>query len=1520
MRTKQGFRAVCLLVACLLLIGILPAKARAAEPAGTFVLVAEAGGKLVIAPEYIPYTDGQSLGEALENSGHTFTGMDQGQITAIDGVTGNYTRSDQDGGYDLSVPASSVTQFCFSERSSSESKPSEGLLLLMTAMADYLEKDEDVRKAAKTEYDAAKKNFVGASTDDARMLAYELKEAVREYEQIIGGTQYTVSFTDGSKVYSSSNYPGVTITAENPYGKVWTDEGDGQLALPTGNYVFRVAQNGLQVSGSVVVSADVSFTVKLPEQLWLKTDAFRLSGSYGAENNEEHKFTDAEFSLGEWEDRQMTVLVPDMFVGAVYAYAEYDTGKLDKVPTLTAIYTMTGTGKTMEKKLAFESWNSGAYEVLGKGARGNTIVYRLTQEAADGYTYSQDYTVRFDRIPTLTSITVEDQDGTDQAATYGFSGDMKEYTYKVLDTTTSVAIGAAGLEEGYSITVNGQPLTDRVEVPVNGETDAAIVVSAGVYSNTYKLTIQPGEGKTLSFLSDKEVTIDVVNSNGVVMPFTTHRETATQNRYKYTLVPGETYSYIATKDTYYHIADDFRLEDVANSTITVDFGNMGDWLSELALGTATGNKYKGTLPLNEAFAPEKHAYQTTYIDTEHNVFLWVSGRGSDAEIQALYTQVFADAIYHGVEYSIDMISGKKTGEKLNRFLMDENPIENVLTIRLTKEENGVTYYQDYQVSFHRELTLKDIAAKCDGVTTMLVQEDGTPGFASNVKTYDVTVSMAAQSLDLTFARYEENTCYGEEQVGYEIFADGMDVTESGLAAIPLDGSMNTQVVTITVKNGKAPEGTGIYTLNILKSPPVEATFTITPENALLNIYEVMSGERLWLDQNGAFQLCEGYSYVYTATEYGYVGQSGTLEVTRNDRNELVVQDGTVSYPVTESGAGGAVTIAWDLPKAPVNSTINAGLGSSWPNFRGSNTNNAVTGARIPTAAEDGTLYWANKLGSGFDADAVGSPILAGGDLITYAGDNIFRVDTVTGELLATGKMDHKSSFSITPPTYAEGMVFVALSNGCVQAFNATTLESLWIYSDPLGGQPNCPLVVKNGYLYTGFWNSETGDANFVCLTITDEDPTKSNEAKCVSWNHTAKGGYYWAGAYVGDGFVLVGTDDGTNLCNSKTSSLLLLDAKTGRLLDRQDNLNGDIRSTIVYDTATGSFCFTSKGGTFYSFQVSGGQSITNLWSVSLTNGTGGIPMSTCSPVVYNGRAYVGVSGSSQFGAYSGHNITVVDMGARTIAYSVQTQGYPQTSGLLTTAYESESGYVYVYFFDNMTPGKLRVLRDRPGMTAPDYTTTEKATAVAYALFTPTGDQAQYAICSPIVDEYGTVYFKNDSAYLMAFGSAIEKIEITTAPVKTAYIAGETFDPSGMVVTATYANGRTRDITRYVSWNEEALTVQDTTFTISFEHVMYHNQEDGTEMISGVVTQTPAVTLELTITEGILGDVDGNGKIEPADARMILDYEAQRPGHGLSLFVADVSGDGIIDSNDAVLIQQYLAGKFAKFPAEEAKEM
>lgn len=1517
-------RMLILLISLLLVVGFLPTTAQAEETAaGKFVLVAEAGGKLVIAPEYITYTSGQTLGAALEASGHVFTGLDVGQVTAIDGVTGNYTRSDQNGGYDLTAPASSVTHYCFSERPSSESKPSEGMKLLMTAMAEYLTKDTDVQQAAKATYNEAYTSFVDITSEDARTLATELNKAVSDYENTLTGTKYAVSFTDGTKAYSEAIYTGISITAVNDYGKQWEDDGDGTLELPQGSYTFRVSHNGLSFSGKVDVSSATTVSAVLPTQLWLKQDTFRLSGSYGSETSEESKFSDGEFQLGKWDGRNVTVPVFDSFVGTVYTYAEYNEDLLTDVPTLTAVYTMkNATSDSMEKDIPFKSLTSGAYSVLAKGSEGNTVIYRLSSIGSDGYTYAQDYSAIFERVPTLAAISVTgmEADGTevDQAATTAFDGSISEYTYKILDSIKSITVSAVPLVDTYEVTINGQSAKDGVTLDITEETTVELLVSANGYTNTYKLNIQPGEGKTLSFISNKEVTVEVINSNGVVMPYTTHKESTTQNRYKYTLVPGETYSYIATYKIYYHIADEFSLEQVANSIINVDFAEMEDWLTDLAFGTAKGAKYKNTLPLNVAFSAENHSYQVSCIDTEHNYFVWVDGSG-DTEIQGIYTQLFSGDVYHGKELQLELNAGVSTGVKLNRFLMDENPIENQLVIRLSKDMDGVSYYQDYTVDFSRVLSLKDLSAKCDDATAVLLQEDGTVGFDPAKKEYSVKVSMAAMALTLDFSCYSENLCYGEEQIGYRVSVNGTDVTGSGRAVIELDGTMDTQSVSITVENPKAPNGTSIYVVHILKSPPVDTAFELSPGEALLNIREILSGDRLWPDKNGKYQLCEGYSYDYALTRYGYVSKSGILTVTRNDANELVVLDGQNQYVVAEQGNGGAVTISWSLAKAAVNGAIDTTIVSSWPNFRGGENNNAVTDAPLPVAADTGTLYWANKIGSGIDSDAVGSPILVDGAIITYASNKLYRVDTITGEILAEGTMDHKSSFSITPPTYANGMVFVALSNGCVQAFNARTLESLWIYYDPLGGQPNCPIAVKDGYLYTGFWNSETGNARFVCLSITDEYPGETMEEKCASWFYTAKGGFYWAGAYVGNDFVLVGTDDGDNTCTERTSRLLLLDTKTGKLLDSWDNLHGDIRSSVVYDSATNAYYFTAKGGTFYGLQVSSDLKLTNKWSVALKNSMGGTPMSTSSPVVHNGRAYLGVSGAGQFSAYSGHSITVIDLNSRSIAYSVPTQGYPQTSGLLTTAYEAVNGYTYVYFFDNYTPGKLRILRDRPNQNGPDFVTDENGTNTAYALFTPTGDQAQYAICSPIVDEYGTVYFKNDSAHLMAFGSAIEQMEVTKMPDKTTYIAGEKFDSTGMTVTATYANGMTRDITNYVTYHMDGLTDQDIHFTITFPHVMYHNQEDGTAMKSGVATPIPNVTIELTIGDGLLGDVDCNGTIEAADARMILDYEAQLLDKELIVTVSDVSGDGVIDSNDAVLIQQYLAKKFEKFPAEKAAE-
>ncbi len=606
--------------------------------------------------------------------------------------------------------------------------------------------------------------------------------------------------------------------------------------------------------------------------------------------------------------------------------------------------------------------------------------------------------------------------------------------------------------------------------------------------------------------------------------------------------------------------------------------------------------------------------------------------------------------------------------------------------------------------------------------------------------------------------------------------------------------------------------------------------------------EAVSGSRVWPDENGAYPFSTGFTYNYLLTAPGYLGKSGTMTLEeQNGTLQLVLDD-------TPQGTG---SVSLTLEKATESKPLTK-FEAEWPDFRGNSDNNAVAAAKTPIAAADGMLYWAKKIGSfstGIDGNASGgsavsSPILVGGALIVYAGNTLYRINKDTGETIQTGTMAGESSFSINSATYADGMLFVALSNGRVQAFNAETLESLWVYTDPLGGQSNCPVTVRDGYVYTGFWNGETKDANYVCLSITDEKPNEKLEAKTATWRYTKAGGFYWAGAYVSKNFMLLGTDDGETGYTKGHGSILLMDPKTGRVLDRTDAPRGDVRSSICY--ADGAYYATSKGGDFIRITLSADKrSIAKVDILALENGVGGTAMSTSTPVVYNGRAYVGVSGSAQFDAYSGHNITVIDLsGAMSIAYRVETKGYPQTSGLLSTAYaENGNDYVYVYFFDNYTPGTMRMLRDTKGQKTADLITVEERKDTAYAIFTPSGAQAQYAICSPIVDENGTLYFKNDSCFLMAYGSMITKLEATTT-VGT-YEAGKVFSMEGVTVTATLANSETRDVTAMMSAPSTPLEAGQTavTLTLGKGQTMYHNVPTGSAMKTEEIAP---ITVELSV--------------------------------------------------------------------------
>ena len=1404
---------------------------QAVNASGYFYFSAETADRLLIAPVRIAFTDGQTIREALNASKYSFTTDDSsGFITAIEGERGNYTYGSAPADASLDSEAGAVTYFRFSENT--DSTPSSGLQTLMQVMADYLTEEADVQNAAADEYQAAVSGYLGVASETAQRYAAAITAKIDAYQNG-QNPKYAVTFSG----YSGDSY---TVSAVNDYGKQFTDPNHtGTLQLPAGGYTFSVRQENRMVSGRIKVTGPKTVTASLPSGDWFNESSLKISSGYDAE-------FDANCYAYTLADHTATVQVPDSFTGRLYPYFELNTtGTGAKVK---AVYTDVN-GEAREKDIPAKSKATSIDNALSRGAAGSTVILRASKAGSDDYTQSVDLALRLDRMPTLGSLRVTNAAGTPQAAAESFSSTKTAYTYKILNSEKTLIIYPTATVSGSSVTVNGNELDadGSVTVTISGETTVTIQVSSGEYMTAYTLTIQPGQGRRVTFNMAADVTLTVVNKNGEELAYTKTLGDGNTINYLYTLVPGEAYSYVATQGKYYHAKKSFTLGSSEAIQVSV---KQEDWLETLDLGDAALPTARGNLKMDAAFDRQTHEYTLDVLDASNALCVWV--KTQEGACRAIYSCQSA-ARDSSIIHEEALTGNQAAGSSLPEVLLPGSAYGNTVTFRVssTDKSDGVTYYVDYVLRIRRTLSLKDMTVSLqDSPVTINRKNSTSTGFSGEELEYTIRVPAAASLLNLTFQKHTDAPRYGDDTTGYKIALNGTPLTSLEHVPVKLNGTEQEETIRITVTNRFAPEAGTDYTITVQKAATTAVRFRLQPADAQVYLYEAVSQNRVWPNSDGAFPLSEGFTYICSFTRAGYAGRSGSMELTaENGQKRLTFEEDTY----TELSA-----VPVTLQVAKENPGIEHDLDAEWANFRGTDSNNGITNAKTPISAEDSMLYWASSLGNGWDKGAVSNPILVDDSLIVYAGSHIYRVNKATGAIEATGDMAGTSSFAINGPTYADGIVLVGLSNGRIQAFNAKTLESLWVYTDPLGGQPDSPITVLGDYAYTGFWNGETKNAGFVCISLTDENPDSQTEEKAASWRTVRSGGFYWAGAYACENYVMIGTDDGDAGYKSDTASLLLLEPKSGALLDSMDGFTGDIRSSICYDETTNAFYFTSKGGYLYSVQV---QKDGTSWKLANRRQLPLGGMSTSTPVVYNGRAYIGVSGTGQFTAYSGHNITVVDLENWEIAYSAQTQGYPQTSGLLTTAYEQENEYVYVYFIDNYTPGKLRVLRDRPGQTAADYRTEEtfsgKSYWTAYALFTPFDKQAQYAICSPITDSDGTLYFKNDSGYLMAFGRSIETIEVTKQPNRTQYAAGESFDKTGMVVTATLSDGSTRDVTDMVSAPSEPLADGTEEITLEFGRgqTMYRNLPDGDKMSAG--NKIAAITATIPIR---VGDAAGSGTL------------------------------------------------------------
>lgn len=463
-----------------------------------------------------------------------------------------------------------------------------------------------------------------------------------------------------------------------------------------------------------------------------------------------------------------------------------------------------------------------------------------------------------------------------------------------------------------------------------------------------------------------------------------------------------------------------------------------------------------------------------------------------------------------------------------------------------------------------------------------------------------------------------------------------------------------------------------------------------------------------------------------------------------------------------------------IPTAALGTEVPA----QWKNFRNSDVNMAITDAYTPKSVAGTELKWANQLGTGWQA-APSVQIIVDDCLVVMCGKVLYKLSLETGEILQQADMVAAPSYGYTPPTYAEGMIFCPLANGTVQAFDAETLASLWVYQDELKGQALSPITYSDGCIYTGFWNGETKDANYACLTVKDEDTAQTNEAKTAAWTKTVTGGFYWTGSVVLGNAVIVGTDDGAS-GSTGTSHVYSLNKATGEEISSLELTNaGDQRSSMAYSADMGRVFFTTKGGYLCSAAVGSTGALSDLKMVNYN------AQSTSTPVVYDGKVYF-ATGSGISSSGSKGNFVVADATTLEMCYYVGLLGYPQCSVLLSTAYYAEEGKLYFYSTYNNNPGGLSLIK-----VDPSKETAEEALELV-EIYDAAGYE-QYCITSPICDEEGTIYYKNDSGNVLAVSTAActEHTGGTATCVRQA-VCEKCGKPYGELAEHTYDNSRDAD--------------------------------------------------------------------------------------------------------------------------------
>lgn len=368
----------------------------------------------------------------------------------------------------------------------------------------------------------------------------------------------------------------------------------------------------------------------------------------------------------------------------------------------------------------------------------------------------------------------------------------------------------------------------------------------------------------------------------------------------------------------------------------------------------------------------------------------------------------------------------------------------------------------------------------------------------------------------------------------------------------------------------------------------------------------------------------------------------------------------------------------------------------------------------------------------------------GQDPIVY-GNYLYTIETGWGstlpKLLQINKVDMtivKSVNLIGQTGYTpfiaggDGQIFVPLSDGRIQAFDATTLVSTWISKSPQKVENIASrLTYYDGYLYygTGGSSASIGDL-FICVSTKDEDITQTMETKELTWTYDSGQGYYWSEAVIiNDSIAFAGYD----------GKIVLHDLKNDTVYDSVDLTIGAITNSLFYDQESKKIIAANKNGYVATITVNNH----DLMESTVKRSEKFSGQFSSSPLCYNGRIYIG--GGSNMGA-AASTFAVINLDTLQTIYTIdQIKG--QCIPILSTAYASDDNHQEVQLYminfttDSNKQTNLYHITDNEINTTPNYQS-------LYAL--PSSISTNWWNGSLIMDE-SAFYAYNGNGVLVRFG-------------------------------------------------------------------------------------------------------------------------------------------------------------------------